>query len=132
MGRRATACLVAVFAAALSGCGTVVNCVGWNGPGAHAIYGGVKQDAQNGVEHLHEAFNGPAPSFSAYPQMPSSGSQLAAKSVCAACGVGMLAVDLPVSFVADTLTLPFTVPATLAKPDKPQPKRSAKAPRPAS
>jgi hypothetical protein len=36
----------------------------------------------------------------------------------------MLAVDLPISAVADTLTLPLTVPATLMKKDdKPKPRK---------
>jgi uncharacterized protein YceK len=130
MGRKATACLAAVLAAALGGCGTVANCVGWNGPPARAVYGGVKQDAQNGAGHLAEAFHGPVPSFSAYPEQPAAGRQLMARSVCAACGACMLAVDLPVSLVTDTLTLPVTVPASLAKDKdnskrKPAPRRSA-------
>ena len=125
MRSRATACLAAVFAAALGGCGTVLNCINGDRPAAREIYGGVRQDAQNGTRHLGEAFIGPTPSFSKVPKPPDPVSDFAAKSFCAGCGIGMLAVDLPVSAVADTLTLPLTVPATLMKP-KPHGKKKAK------
>ena len=121
MRSKATACLLAVLVSPLCGCGTVVNCVNGNGAGARRIYGGVKQDAQNGTDHLVEAFSGPAPTFSEMPKPPSAGRDFVAKSFCAGCGVCMLAVDLPISAVADTLTLPLTVPATLMK-KKPNPK----------
>jgi uncharacterized protein YceK len=127
---RATACLAAIVAAALSGCGTVVNCINGDGPSARDIYGGVKLDAQNGTRHLGEAFSGPAPCFSKMPKPPDPISDFASKTFCAGCGVGMLAVDLPVSIVTDTLTLPLTVPATLMK-KKPQANRKAK-PKPMS
>jgi uncharacterized protein YceK len=125
MRSKATACLAAVLAAALAGCGTAVNCFNGKGVGACAIYGGVKQDAVNGTSHLAEAFSGPAPSFSEMPKPPSPARDFVAKSFCAGCGVAMLAVDLPVSAVADTLTLPVTVPATLRK-KKPDSKRNHK------
>ena len=127
MRPRVAACLAAVLASALCGCGTMVNCVGWNGPAGREIYGGVKQDAVNGKSHIAEAFNGPTPSFSPYPDKPDTGSHPFMKSFCASCGIGMLAVDLPISAVADTLTLPVTVPATLMKKiDKPKPKKPSK------
>ena len=114
MRRMVTACLAAGLACALGGCGTFVNCTA-----SKEIYGGMKQDAQNGSSHLAEAFSGPCPSFSPFPQMPSPGKDFLTRSFCAGCGVGMLAIDLPVSAVADTLTLPLTIPATLmSKPDK--------------
>src|SRR5262245_44972256 len=103
------ACLAAVLAPALGGCGTVVNCVGWNGPAAREIYGGVKQDAQNGTGHLAEAFYGPTPSFSPYPEKPDTGDHPLTQCFCAGCGIRMLAVDLAISAVADTLTLPVTI-----------------------
>ncbi len=123
MRLKATAFLATVFAAALSGCGTVVNCTNVNGAAAYGIYGGVRQDAKNGSSHLAEAFSGPAPAFSKIPKPPSAIRDFASKSLCAGCGVCMLAVDLPVSAIADTLTLPVTVPATLMK-KKPAAKRS--------
>lgn len=112
---KATACLAAVFAVVLSGCGTVVNCFSVNGAAERSIYGGVRQDAANGYRHLGEAFAPTPPTLSELPKPPNAARDFAAKSFCAACGVGMLAVDLPVSAVADTLTLPVTVPATLMK-----------------
>jgi uncharacterized protein YceK len=115
MRPKATACVAAVCAAVLGGCGTVVNCFDVNGPASRAIYGGVRQDADNGTRHLTEAFSGPAPTLSAMPKPPSAARDFASKTFCAACGVGMLAIDLPVSAVTDTLTLPVTVPATLMK-----------------
>jgi uncharacterized protein YceK len=125
MRPKAAAYLAAVLAVVHVGCGTVVNCTSLNGTPPRSIYGGVRQDAENGSRHLGEAFSGPAPSFTEMPQPPSAGSDFASKSFCAACGVCMLAVDLPVSAVADTLTLPVTVPATLMK-QKPSPKRKSK------
>ncbi len=123
MPRTVTACLAVVLACALCGCGTFVNCTA-----SKEIYGGVKQDAQNGRDHLAEAFSGPCPSFSQFPQMPSPGKQFLTRSFCAGCGVGMLAIDLPVSAVADTLTLPLTVPASLMKKPDPSKRRPAKKP----
>jgi uncharacterized protein YceK len=125
MRLKAAVWLATVFSVALGGCGTVVNCTSVSGPPARSIYGGVRQDAENGTRHLAEAFTGPAPSFTEMPQPPSAGRDFASKSFCAACGVCMLAVDLPVSAVADTLTLPVTVPATILKP-KASPKRKQK------
>lgn len=125
---RWAALMAAVLASALSGCGTMVNCVGWKGPAGREIYGGVKQDAANGVTHLNEALYGPAPSFASYPTKPDNGNHLLMKSFCAGCGISMLAVDLPISAVADTLTLPVTVPATLMKKkDKPKPRKAVQA-----
>lgn len=115
MRPKATACVAALFAAVLCGCGTMVNCFNLNGAAARAVYGGVRQDAENGRRHLCEAFSPTAPSFSEMPKPPSAGRDLAAKTFCAACGVSMLAIDLPVSAVADTLTLPVTVSASLTK-----------------
>ena len=115
MRPKATACLAAVFAAAVSGCGTVGNCINVNGAPACAIYGGVSQDARQGTQHLNEAFSGPAPSFSKIPQPPDAGRDFVVKTFCAGWGTALLAVDLPISAVADTLTLPVTVPASLMK-----------------
>ncbi len=122
MRRKATALLAAALGFLLGGCGTMVNCLSVNGPAAKEIYGGVKQDAQSGSDHLVEAFSRQCPSFSGYPGNPSLGGQVLMKSFCAGCGLCMLAVDLPVSAVTDTLTLPLTIPAT-AKKRKDQLKR---------
>ena len=113
MRSKAAACLAAVLATALSGCGTLVNCANPEGKSPRAIYGGVRLDARNGMDHLNEAFSGNAPSFSKLPKPPDPARDFAVKTFCAGCGIAMLAVDLPVSAVADTLTLPVTVPSTL-------------------
>lgn len=126
MRAKAAAGLAAVLAVGLSGCGTVVNCLNVQGTAARAIYGGVRQDADNGTRHLGEAFSGSPPTFSKIPQPPSAGRDFASKSFCAACGACMLALDLPICAVADTLTLPVTVPATLAKKKKASSKRKHK------
>jgi uncharacterized protein YceK len=116
MCRGVTACLAAGLFAALSGCGTAVNCLSFSGSPPREIYGGVKQDAQSGTDHLAEAFSRSCPSFSPLPDnSPSLGTKLMTRSFCAGCGLCMLAVDLPVSAVADTLTLPVTIPAALRK-----------------
>jgi uncharacterized protein YceK len=126
MGPRAMACLASVLAAVLGGCGTLVNCTSWKGAAQNQIYGGVMQDAKNGVYHVSEAMHGPAPCFTAMPKPPDPVRDFFTKSFCAGCGVGMLAVDLPVSAVADTLTLPYTVPATLLKKTKKKPSHRPK------
>ena len=127
MHRTATACLAALLALGPGGCGTIVNLSG--SPGKE-IYGGVKQDALSGSDHFAEAFSSSCPTFSPVPEKPSLGKKVLMKSFCAGCGVCMWAVDLPISAVADTLTLPVTVPAALAKkPDRSPRKRPAKAAR---
>jgi len=129
MLRSATACLAALLACGPGGCGTIVNLSA--SPGKE-IYGGVKQDALSGSDHLAEAFSrSTCPTFSPVPERPSPGKEALIKSFCAGCGVCMWAVDLPISAVADTLTLPVTVPAALAKkPDRSPRKRPAKSARP--
>jgi uncharacterized protein YceK len=136
MRRTATACLAAGLAFALGGCGTIVNL---NGSPGKEIYGGVKQDALSGSDHFVEAFSSSCPTFSPVPENPSLGKKVLIKSFCAGCGVCMWVVDLPISAVADTLTLPVTIPAALTKkPDnrarkRPQkPARTSAAPMPAA
>jgi uncharacterized protein YceK len=116
--------MAALLALGSSGCGTIVNLSA--SPGKE-IYGGVKQDALSGSDHLAEAFSSSCPTFSPVPEKPSPGKKVLIKSFCAGCGVCMWLVDLPISAVADTLTLPVTVPAALTKkPDHPPRKRPAK------
>jgi uncharacterized protein YceK len=115
MRRRMAICLAVLLASALGGCGTAVNCLGAKGTAPREIYGGVKQDAQNGTTHLAEAFSPSCPSFSSPIKTPSAGEKLMTRTICAGCGVCMLAVDLPVSAVTDTLTLPVTIPTALKR-----------------
>jgi uncharacterized protein YceK len=127
MRRRATACLAAVLAFGLGGCGTIVNL---NGSPGKEIYGGVKQDALSGSDHFVEAFSSSCPTFSPVPEKQSLGKKVMIKSFCAGCGVCMWFVDLPISAVADTVTLPVTVTAALTKkPDKRPHKRPTNAAR---
>jgi uncharacterized protein YceK len=107
---------VAIVAiSALSGCGTMVGNLGGLAHHHNEIYGGVRVDGDALKEHMQDR------------------EWLAA-------GVALL--DMPFSAVADTLTLPITVKATLAgeagerevvplpaSPDESNPKQSA---RPAS
>jgi uncharacterized protein YceK len=124
--------LAAPLALLLGGCGTMVNCTSVNGPAPRTIYGGVKEDIVSGTGHLHEAFGGPCPSFSAVTHMPSTAEQVMMRSFCAGCGVCMLALDMPVTVVADTLTLPITIPATLARKKNDHPRKRKQAPSQAS
>lgn len=124
--------LAAALALLPVGCGTVANCTNWQGRAPLTVYGGVKEDIVSGTDHLHEAFGGPCPSFSAVTHMPSTAEQVMMRSFCAGCGVCMLALDMPISIVADTLTLPITIPATLARKPKDHPRKRKAAPAQAS
>jgi uncharacterized protein YceK len=123
--RRQAVGLTAVLAFALGGCGTFHNLLPPDPkaekkaekeaprPEAKSVYGGVGLDASVGASWLAAAF------------VPASQPHVTAleTAVDSTCKVGIgayvLAVDLPLSAVADTLTLPITVPATLKKPARP-------------
>ena len=97
--RRGTAvCLAALWASALGGCGTAGNL--WRPPvlGGQHIYGGVRLDAAAIRESLTGQPPDPDPRRVAPPPVRTI--------LCSA-------VDLPFSAVADTLTLPATIRATL-------------------
>jgi uncharacterized protein YceK len=99
MGR----CLALTFAAPLllGGCGTMMGNIGYYGIfwGHHMEpYGGVKICLASGATNFKEVFD---PSE----QRRDWGAFLA--------GTYMLVVDLPLSTVADTVTLPWTIKATL-------------------
>src|SRR4051812_7970370 len=100
-------CLTATLAAALTlapcGCGTVWNLTSqdtWKGsePPAGKVYGGVALDAREAKECFvgtnHEDLQA-----------------LVYRPFWYATGLYLAAVDLPLSAVADTLTLPMTVPS---------------------
>jgi uncharacterized protein YceK len=93
MGRRAGTCLVAVLISAFGGCGTANNLYKAELPGQGRVYGGVVWTA-NGV---HDC----------------AADALHAKDLedftRSACGALVSSVDLPLSAVADTLTLPVTI-----------------------
>jgi uncharacterized protein YceK len=106
--RRAAVLLAAVIASAVSGCGTFCNVIpephkiGPPGPRPLKVYGGVQTDC----EALATAFQGG--------QTPSLGpvAKVLEASYIAGMGACVL-VDLPLSALADTLTLPCTIPASL-------------------
>ncbi len=95
---------------ALGGCGTAVNCAGVRDGGApKQIYGGVALDRRWSSHFFGQAFHGPCAEDAPWSK------KLLAGSFAFGCGVGVLAVDLPLSAILDTLTLPLTVPATIRK-----------------
>ncbi|HYT92246.1 MAG TPA: YceK/YidQ family lipoprotein [Gemmataceae bacterium] len=102
MARRIIAAGLAIWAAsALCGCGTLMNTSSEppgmarpsNGP-THQIYGGVRHDATLGSTLLLEGGKKPPVLF---------------------LGAYLLAVDMPLSLVGDTLTLPWMVAATVKR-----------------
>jgi uncharacterized protein YceK len=112
MRKQAARSLAAVLAVALGGCGTMNNLRPPEkgdkespAPAGPSVYGGVGLDAQVGAKWLAAAFMAER-----LPQV--SFLESAVDSTCKV-GIGayVLAVDLPLSAVADTLTLPVTIPA---------------------
>jgi uncharacterized protein YceK len=116
MHRRSAIGLAGTLALALGGCGTANNLLlpegeakaQGAGPPAR-VYGGVGLDARVGTSWLAAPFGGqPAPDVPAW--------EKALDGTCkVAIGAFVLGVDLPLSLVGDTVTLPLTVPATLQK-----------------
>jgi uncharacterized protein YceK len=111
--------LAAVLAVALGGCGTMNNLRPPEkgdreepAPAGPSVYGGVGLDARVGAKWLAAAF-----AAERLPQV--SFLESAVDSTCKV-GIGtyVLAVDLPLSAVADTLTLPVTIPAMQSKPQR--------------
>ncbi len=114
MRRQAAMGLAAVLALAAGGCGTMNNLhppakadPEAPAPVPRSVYGGVALDARVGGKWLAAPFTAER-----LPQV-----SLVESAVDSTCKVGIaawvLAVDLPLSAVADTLTLPVTIPATL-------------------
>jgi uncharacterized protein YceK len=114
MCRRTITCLAAVAAAALAGCGTTLNL-----DGEPRIYGGVMQDFQVAKEKLAQVAN------------PSESGKPASSPVWNLTSSALALVDMPLSLLADTLTLPLTIPAALDARDDPDPPNSPGHPRPA-
>jgi len=98
--KRFLALLTTALAIVLTGCGTALNfhdgsnSLWLKNDEPRKVYGGVSLDAQCGSSLLVEAVTEVEP-------------------ICLAWGAWILAVDLPLSAVADTLTLPFTIPASI-------------------
>jgi uncharacterized protein YceK len=107
-----------VLAFALGGCGTVNNLrpppkkdkedANTQALGTRAVYGGVGLDARTAAAWL-------AGAFGTEPQPQESLTSAALDGPCkVGIGAWLLAVDLPLSALADTLTLPLTVSAALS------------------
>src|SRR5262245_52366383 len=88
--------VVAVLAATLSGCGTVANLWSCCKSGDRAVYGGVAHSLRRAAEDAEEAARLDSPDRALH-----------------ALGACLMLADLPLSAVADTLTLPITVPEAL-------------------
>ena len=85
-----------LITASLSGCGTMDNMAG--GPSAR-VYGGVRQDVKDAAQATGTAFRA---------------SDAAMFSNSVALGTAHV-LDMPFSAVADTVTLPVTVPAAVRR-----------------
>ena len=100
MARMWGTALAAVATILLGGCGTMAN-ITLNGPpsagGSMKMYGGVQRD----LDIVHDCTTNP--------DHPKDN----AEAVCFATAVTVAALDLPFSAVADTLTLPITIPVAL-------------------
>lgn len=82
---------VATLALLLSGCGTAANTLWWSrDEGGLRVYGGVRAETEKLRQHVAD------------PERADSRDLL-------------LALDLPLSLVGDTLTLPITVPVALTR-----------------
>jgi uncharacterized protein YceK len=108
--------LAAGVVCALGGCGTLVNLANEGDPAPEmkdlptGLYGGVRADAQLGKSYFRETFSGKYPGWAS----------IYGFSV----GSYLLGVDMPLSMVGDTVTLPWSVVVELTAP--PPSKPSAK------
>jgi uncharacterized protein YceK len=99
-GSLATALLLA--AVICSGCGTIANLSigarqGWKNA---QIYGGVRRDVKSAEEWFNDNWT------------PAGNADLQ-QDVGAVVGVGLVGLDVPLSAIGDTLTLPVTIPAAI-------------------
>ena len=102
MGRASCAAVLVIVASFLSGCGTVANLSvgardGWKNA---QIYGGVRRDVQS------------AEDWFAHSWTPSSNPDWQ-QDIGAVVGVGLVGLDVPLSAIGDTLTLPITIPTSI-------------------
>jgi uncharacterized protein YceK len=103
MYRTQTACLAAVMVCALGGCGTICNLTD---PSRIKPFGGVIWDC--------EAFDWFMYQVNEAPKKP------AANTVGLTLSDPIVTIDLPLSVVADTVTLPITVPIALMRQGQPE------------
>jgi uncharacterized protein YceK len=118
MARFWSTTLGAAVTVLLGGCGTMANITlsgSPSGGGSMKMYGGVQRD----LDIVHDCTTNP--------DHPKDN----AEAICFAAAATVAAVDLPFSVVADTLTLPITIPVALVtqgRTDKPQESASGPAP----
>lgn len=102
MARASRAAMLWIVALFLCGCGTVANLSigarqGWKNA---LIYGGVRRDVQSAEDWVNHSWT--------------SGENLnIQQDVGTVVGVGLVGIDVPLSAIADTLTLPITIPAAI-------------------
>jgi uncharacterized protein YceK len=114
--RRASLTAVLLLAAvAPSGCGTIANLStgaenGWKNA---QIYGGVRRDVKSANEWFADSWT------------PANDSDVM-QDIGAVVGVGLVGLDLPLSAIGDTLTLPLTIPASIWGSSTPAPTVSRK------
>lgn len=116
MDGRKSAWVAAALACALGGCGTIGNL---SDPKQTRPFGGVLRDANASAWLVNEASEA-----SKKPAAEVAGLVLA---------VPVVTVDLPLSFVADTVTLPLTIPMSVLRqgqPEMPPPQAMAGPPMP--
>ena len=107
MYRTQMAWLAAALVCALGGCGTIGNLAD---PSRTRPFGGVIRDSAASGWLMNE--------FSEAPSKP------AAENAGLALAVPFVTIDLPLSLVADTVTLPITIPVALMRQGPPEPSQN--------
>ncbi len=102
MAKASRAAALGVAVLFLCGCGTIANLEtgarqGWNNA---VVYGGVRRDVQSAGKWIDHSWT--------------SGDNLdVVQDIGTVVGVGLVGIDIPLSAIGDTLTLPVTVPLAL-------------------
>jgi uncharacterized protein YceK len=101
MKRASLAAALALLILIPSGCGTIANFSGkgWENT---RIYGGVLQDVKSAEDWIT--------------YRPISGESELQRDVGTVVGTGLVALDVPLSAIGDTLTLPITIPVAIWGP----------------
>jgi uncharacterized protein YceK len=104
---RASLAVLGLAVLCLSGCGTAANLSGgFQGWRKAQIYGGVRTDVKSAEQFVADNWT----SESDFQQ-----------DVGTVVGVGLISLDVPLSLIGDTLTLPITIPAAILSGPAPQP-----------
>jgi uncharacterized protein YceK len=104
MCRSVASCLAAVLACALGGCGTIGNLADFK---STTPFGGVSRDLHATGWLLEET--------------PEAVKKSPAETAGIAVATPIVALDLPLSLAADTITLPVTLPVALMRQGQPDP-----------